>query len=55
MSKTKKDIRSQFRNTVFKRDKYKCVCCDYQSNSDKAIEELDCHHIVDRTLFKNGG
>lgn len=39
--------RDEFRETVFKRDGYKCVMCN-----EKAV---DCHHIFDRKLFENGG
>lgn len=46
--KTKKQIRSQFRTTVFKRDNHKCVFCD-------CTEGLDAHHITDRSEMPNGG
>lgn len=39
--------RDQFREQVFSRDKYKCVVC-------KKIA-CDAHHIIDRSLFKDGG
>lgn len=55
MSDQKKKIRSEFRNKVFHRDGYKCVCCDFQSTPNKAEHELDCHHICDRNEIINGG
>lgn len=51
----KKEIRTNFRNRVFKRDKYTCRVCCYQSTPEKAIEELDAHHIINRNLMTNGG
>lgn len=39
--------RNQFRDSVFKRDKYKCVCC--------GKEGQDAHHIMERRLFDDGG
>ena len=44
----KKAIRSEFRNTVFKRDGNKCCFCDIKEN-------LDAHHITDRNEMPNGG
>jgi len=35
--------RDEFRNSVFKRDNYKCVCCGQPA--------VDAHHIIDRSLF----
>lgn len=46
--KRKQLIRANFRDAVFKRDGYKCVLCD-------ETENLDAHHITDRTLMPNGG
>lgn len=48
-------IRETFRNEVFKRDKYTCVCCEFKSNSEKCRDELDAHHVQDRNLFAFGG
>ena len=48
MSKRKKIIRQNFRDAVFKRDGYKCVFCD-------ETENLDAHHITDRSLLPAGG
>lgn len=44
----KKNTRKTFRDSVFKRDAHKCVCCDI-------TEDLDAHHIMDRHYFTNGG
>lgn len=44
----KKQIRENFRNSVFKRDKNKCVFCF-------KTENLDAHHITDRNEIPNGG
>jgi 5-methylcytosine-specific restriction endonuclease McrA len=48
MSAQKKLIRQNFRDAVFKRDGHKCVFCG-------ATENLDAHHITDRSLMPNGG
>jgi 5-methylcytosine-specific restriction endonuclease McrA len=48
MSAQKKLIRKNFRDKVFNRDGNKCVFCDI-------TEDLDAHHITDRTLMPNGG
>lgn len=55
MAKNKKLVRQNFRDTCFKRDKYKCVMCDFQSSPEKAEKDLDCHHIFDRHEMENGG
>ena len=39
--------RDQFRETVLSRDHHKCVVCDKPA--------ADAHHILDRSLFENGG
>lgn len=44
----KKQIRQNFNDSVFKRDKYKCVFC-------KITENLDASHITDRHEMPNGG
>lgn|SRR5574343_292084 len=36
--------RNDFRESVFKRDDYKCVFCNETTN-------LDAHHIMERRLF----
>lgn len=48
MSAKKKITRQKFRDSVFKRDKNKCVIC-------KQAENIEAHHITDRTLMPNGG
>ena len=55
MGQEKKKIRENFRNSCFKRDKYTCIMCGKKSSPDKVIEEMDCHHITDRSLMPNGG
>ncbi len=45
---SKKEIRENFRNEVFKRDNYKCVFCN------KGVD-LDAHHITNRNEMPNGG
>lgn len=44
----KKRIRQEFRNAVFTRDGHKCLFCD-------VTENLDAHHITDRSKMPNGG
>lgn len=48
MSNKKKVVRELFREAVFKRDGHKCRFCS-------VTENLDAHHIIDRTLMANGG
>ena len=40
--------RDDFKTLVLKRDNHKCVLCD-------VTENLAVHHIIDRSLFENGG
>lgn len=49
--------RDNFRNSVFKRDNYKCVICQEKGILDKNNEptNLDAHHIIERRLFSDGG
>lgn len=47
----KKDIRKNFRDEVFKRDKFTCRVCDTKRDE----EFLDAHHITDRNEMPNGG
>lgn len=44
----KKKIREDFRNTVFRRDNYKCMICT-------STENLNAHHIIDRNEIVSGG
>lgn len=46
--KRKQLVRQRFRESVFARDGHKCVFCDI-------TEDLDAHHITDRSLMPNGG
>lgn len=48
----KKQIRDNFRNEVFKRDKNTCRVCN-KKHTD--VSELDAHHITDRNEMPNGG
>lgn len=45
----KKNIRANFRNSVFERDKNRCRVCG------RSDVKLDAHHIVDRNELPNGG
>ena len=48
MEKAKlKKLRNEFRDSVFKRDKNKCVYC--------CLPAVDAHHITDRNEMPNGG
>ena len=55
MSSSKKITRENFRNAVFKRDGYRCVCCGLKSSPENAEQDLDAHHIIDRNDIENGG
>ena len=55
MSQNKKFVRKTFRDGVFKRDKYRCVMCGFQSTPEKAEKELDAHHITPREELPGGG
>jgi hypothetical protein len=46
--KRKQLVRAKFRDAVFDRDGHKCKFCD-------VTEDLDAHHITDRSLIPNGG
>ena len=48
MGSSKKLVREKFRNAVFERDSHKCVFCS-------CTENLDAHHITDRSAMHNGG
>lgn len=49
--KRKQQIREAFRESVFKRDGYKCRKC---GKSQKEVK-LDAHHITNREAMPNGG
>lgn len=51
MSETKKIVRARFRSAVFSRDNLTCRCCGRECD----IDELDAHHITDRSEMPNGG
>lgn len=51
----KKQIRQTFRDKCFARDKYTCVMCGKKSTPDKVMDDMDCHHITDRSLMPAGG
>lgn len=55
MSKEKKQVRKNFRDACFKRDKYSCAMCPFKSSPDKALEELDAHHIKNREAMPSQG
>lgn len=48
---SKREIRNKFRNSVFKRDNFTCKVCGVKRN----IDDLDAHHITDRSEMPNGG
>lgn len=52
VSKQKKQIREDFRQSVFKRDGYKCRTC---GRPEKLDGPLDAHHITDRNEMPKGG
>lgn len=52
---SKKDIRKNFKESVFKRDGYSCRWCGEKYTKDTAEEFLDAHHITDRGEIPNGG
>jgi len=49
--KRKKKIRRTFRESVYQRDDYTCKVCGIKRTED----ELDAHHITDRSKMPNGG
>ena len=49
--KRKQLVRENFRNSVFKRDGYKCKKCGKPQTEVK----LDAHHITNREAMPNGG
>lgn len=51
----KKQVRASFRNATYKRDGYKCRGCGFSSDVNQAEQDLDAHHITDRTEMPNGG
>lgn len=51
MGQKKKQVRAKFRKDVFDRDKMTCQVCLAQ----RTEEDLDAHHITDRSKMPNGG
>jgi hypothetical protein len=51
--KTKKEIRSDFRQSVLERDNWTCQICG--EGSYKTLDFFDAHHITDRSEMPNGG
>jgi hypothetical protein len=45
--------RKEFRESVFKRDGYKCVVCGEKATYDKngEVDNLDAHHIIEKRLW----
>lgn len=48
---SKKDIRRNFKESVFKRDKHTCKVC----KTKREVDDLDAHHITDRNEMPKGG
>lgn len=48
---SKKEIRNNFRSSVFKRDNLTCKVCGMKQTE----VDLDAHHITDRSEMPNGG
>lgn len=48
MSRRKRRVREAFRHNTFNRDGHKCSMCG-------ATEDLQAHHITDRSKMPNGG
>lgn len=63
MSTTKKLVRQQFRDAVFRRDSHRCRTCGVTSADVRRAlgltitgdTLLDAHHITDRKLMPAGG
>lgn len=54
----KKDVRTDFREAVFSRDRHTCRVCGKRwtpADAEPALGRLNSHHIVDRHEFPNGG
>jgi len=55
---TKKQVRANFRNAVFKRDRFTCQVCGKKwgpEDTDPALNRVNAHHITDRSGMPNGG
>src|SRR6266571_768133 len=57
MSNSKLSTREQFRKSCFERDGYKCIICSEKATFDKnkEVDNLDCHHIIEKRLFGISG
>jgi predicted restriction endonuclease len=55
MGAQKKAVRDRFRTAVFERARYKCEMCGFESSVEKCRDELDAHHITDRSMMPAGG
>ena len=57
MSDAKKKTRQRFRDEVFRRATYHCQGpgCSVTSTPERAVEDLDAHHITDRNEMPGGG
>jgi hypothetical protein len=57
MGAQKKETRDRFRREVFARAGYRCQGpgCTVASTPDRAVEDLDAHHITDRHAMPGGG
>ena len=51
----KKDLRKNFRQATFSRDKYCCQWCGNGPFLEHPENHLDAHHITDRNEIPNGG
>ena len=51
----KKQVRKNFRDSVFKRDKYRCRGCGKLFPHNSIEEYLDAHHVTPREEMPNGG
>lgn len=55
MCSKKKAVRQAFRDSVFGRDRYRCVVCGKRATKANAEDVLDAHHITNRNEMPNGG
>lgn len=52
---SKKETRKNFKNDVYKRDRFTCRHCGLKYTPEEAELYLDAHHITDRNEMPNGG
>jgi hypothetical protein len=57
MSSGKRLVRERFRDGVFKRAGWRCQGpgCAFASAPERAVQELDAHHVTNRNDLPNGG